>query len=113
SQAISIPLFPRPYLPSSPLVLLEKSLETFAAPIPLGDLSQLLSSASLTVEDVAAFCHFNDRHYVRNRVRRGAHYELLCLCWQSGQRSRIHDHHQSNCAVRVLKGTMTSTEFTL
>jgi cysteine dioxygenase len=33
------------------------------------------------------------------------------LCWRNGQRSPIHDHTGSNCAVRVLRGTMTETLF--
>ena len=33
------------------------------------------------------------------------------MCWRSGQRSPIHDHQGSSCAVRVLHGTLTETLF--
>jgi cysteine dioxygenase len=54
---------------------------------------------------------FSDRHYTRNLVRGSPHYHLLVLCWKNGQRSPIHDHAQSSCAVRVLRGTATETLF--
>src|SRR5262249_38187953 len=36
---------------------------------------------------------------------------LLVLCWKNGQRSPIHDHTGSSCAVRVLRGVLTETAF--
>jgi len=33
------------------------------------------------------------------------------LCWKNGQRSPIHDHAESTCAFRVLRGTATETAF--
>jgi cysteine dioxygenase len=48
---------------------------------------------------------------MRNLVRAGPWYYALVLCWKNGQRSPIHDHHGSSCAVRVLRGTLTETIF--
>jgi cysteine dioxygenase len=110
---MSFPQLSRRFVTASPLAALEQLLDSHTAPLSLEELSRVLGSLSLGLDDVAGHCHFNDRHYVRNLIRRSAHYELLCLCWRSGQRSRIHDHHQSNCAVRVLKGVMTNTEYEL
>src|SRR5205807_7632445 len=36
---------------------------------------------------------------------------IWVLCWRNGQRSPIHDHRGSSCGVRVLRGTMTETQF--
>ena len=33
------------------------------------------------------------------------------MCWKNGQRSPIHDHTASSCALRVLRGTATATQF--
>jgi cysteine dioxygenase len=40
-----------------------------------------------------------------------AAYHALVLCWRSGQRSPIHDHRGSACAVRVIRGAATETIF--
>jgi len=60
---------------------------------------------------VAGFLRFSDRGYTRNLMRAGPWYHLLVLCWKNGQRSPIHDHAGSSCAVRVLRGTLTETLF--
>src|SRR4030095_857533 len=38
-------------------------------------------------------------------------YEVLVICWQSGQRSPIHNHAQSTCGLKVLTGICTETIF--
>jgi cysteine dioxygenase len=41
----------------------------------------------------------------------GPAYHALIICWRGGQRSPIHDHVGSNCAVKVLRGVATETIF--
>lgn len=62
-------------------------------------------------EEINEYIRFSERGYTRNLIRSGAHYNLLALCWKNGQRSPIHDHTGSSCAVRVLRGTATETVF--
>jgi cysteine dioxygenase len=85
----------------------------FRERIPRHDLIRLTTDIKITMDDVAAYCLFHDHHYVRNLIHRAAPVEILCMCWQSGQRSPIHDHNESNCVVRVLDGVMTNIDFRL
>jgi DMSO/TMAO reductase YedYZ molybdopterin-dependent catalytic subunit len=78
---------------------------------PLGKLMELLQKLPIDCDDVAEFVRFSDRGYQRNLVRAGTWYHLWVMCWKNGQRSPIHDHASSNCAVRVLRGTLTETAF--
>src|SRR5262245_39646017 len=96
---------------SGRLVGLIEELDRHSGRIPLGELARLVGSTELTLADVERFVHFDDRHYSRNLIRRRDHYELLCLCWQSGQRSPIHDHQGTSCVVCVMKGLVTNTDF--
>lgn len=77
----------------------------------LGDLKRELETLEVDIEDVADFVRFSDRTYRRNLVRAGDWYNVWVLCWLNGQRSPIHDHRGSSCAVRVLEGLMTETLF--
>jgi cysteine dioxygenase len=77
----------------------------------LPELLARLREAGIRYEDVAEFVRFSDRGYTRNLVRGSPHYNLLVLCWKNGQRSPIHDHKGSSCAVGVLRGTATETIF--
>lgn len=77
----------------------------------LGKLSRLLSALKITRKDVAPACVFGEKGYRRNRIAASDHYELLALCWRSGDRTPIHDHQGVSCAFRVVEGTGTEIRF--
>ena len=78
---------------------------------PLEELTAELAQTDVECADVASFIRFSERGYTRNLVRAGPRYNVLVLCWKNGQRSPIHDHAGSSCAVKVLRGTATETLF--
>lgn len=86
-------------------------LDQFTGRIPLAQLEEWLHRADVTYDDVQSFLRFHPEHYVRNLMHAGPAYVALVLCWHSGQRSPIHDHHGSSCAVKVLRGIATETLF--
>lgn len=77
----------------------------------LSSLSERIQQISLTREDVAGYARFSDQSYQRNLIRAGEWYHLWLMCWRNGQRSPIHDHTGSACAIRVVTGTATITDF--
>jgi len=72
---------------------------------------QAIASASLTKGDIAPFRKFSDKSYERNLVFRSEQFELLILCWHSGQLSPLHNHKGSSCYMRILEGTATELRF--
>jgi cysteine dioxygenase len=78
---------------------------------PLERLTGLLRGLNVSCDEFAEHVLFSDRTYRRNLIRSGRWYNALVLCWKNGQRSPIHDHAESSCGVRVLRGTMTETIF--
>ena len=79
--------------------------------IALADLDAELKRTVLVKEDYQRMVLFGDKSYRRNLLHEGPTYHALVLCWRAGQRSPIHDHSGSNCAVRVLQGVATETAF--
>jgi cysteine dioxygenase len=77
----------------------------------LDELVAKLGSIDLTADDIAVGIRFADKCYARNLIKAGSWYNVLILCWRNGQRSPIHDHTGSSCAVRVIRGTATETAF--
>ena len=77
----------------------------------LEELVAELARLEISFEDVREHAHFSSQSYMRNLVRAGRWYHVLVLCWKNGQRSPIHDHAGSVCALRVLRGTLTETLF--
>lgn len=86
-------------------------LDNLTQRAPIEELDRRLRSLDLTVEDVAEYVQFNQANYRRNLVQGGPWYHLLVLCWRSGQRSPIHNHAQSTCGLKVLRGVATETRF--
>ncbi len=78
---------------------------------PLAELRARVSGLRLQCDDVVEFIRFSELGYMRNLVRAGPWYNVLVLCWKNGQRSPIHDHAGSVCALRVLRGVLTETVF--
>ncbi len=86
-------------------------LDAYTQRVPLQDLVSLLHDLQVQLEDVAACVRFGEATYQRNPLRLRTTYHALVLCWRNGQRSPIHDHRGSSCAVRVLHGVATETQF--
>jgi DMSO/TMAO reductase YedYZ molybdopterin-dependent catalytic subunit len=86
-------------------------LDGLTARASLSQLANHLRRLELTRDDVAGWVRFSNQTYQRNLVRAGEWYHLWVMCWKNGQRSPIHDHRGSACAVRVLEGVATVTNF--
>lgn len=88
-----------------------RELDKYENRIPLAVLKDWLTRTSVTLDDVRPFLCFSADHYVRNLMYAGPSYQALVLCWHSGQRSPIHDHRGSSCAVKIISGVATETIF--
>ncbi len=77
----------------------------------LAVLSDMLTRAAVTRDDVADVCVFGQCSYRRNTIASSPFFELLVLCWRSGHCTPIHDHHGSSCAFKVVEGVGTEIRF--
>lgn len=82
-------------------------------PASIAELRHWLSETTIDRSDLAPYIHFQDSCYCRNPVTNSEHFELLCICWKSGQSSLIHDHLGSACGVRIVDGELSETIFDL
>lgn len=90
---------------------LVKYLDSLDERADVQELGRLLDENTATIEVLKNFVHFGDVTYRRNLIKQNTWYELLCICWKSGQRSPIHDHAQSTCGVKIMTGIATETVF--
>ena len=51
-------------------------------------------------------------NYYKNLVFRNDDLEIYIITWISGASSRIHDHPEKGCLLKVLQGELTETEYT-
>ncbi len=95
------------------LLAMFRHLDTLTERPDLARLVDELSRFEIDIDNLSEHVHFAEHGYRRNLVRAAPHYHAWVICWRNGQRSPIHDHTGSACAVRVLKGTLTETLFEL
>ena len=77
----------------------------------LEDVVKKLQELKISTEDLGQYVQFHGNQYHRNLIFENKHVQVLCLCWKSGQKSTIHDHANSSCAVKVIKGVLSETVF--
>lgn len=52
------------------------------------------------------YLHYEKTHYTRNLIHRTPLFELMSICWEPGQASRIHNHAGQQCWMAVPLGKL-------
>jgi cysteine dioxygenase len=57
-------------------------------------------------DSLSPYLFFEPTHYTRNLIFRSDLFELMAICWEVGQASRIHNHRDQNCWMTVPIGRL-------
>lgn len=49
------------------------------------------------VESLHPYLYFSQEHYTRNLILHTALFDLIAICWEIGQMSKIHNHTNQRC----------------
>ena len=93
------------------LVSAIEELKQTAKEMNLADLRRFISKVKPEQSEIEPHIHFTDERYARNLVYKCENFECLVLCWRPGQRSPIHDHADSICAVYTVDGLLSSDNY--
>ena len=63
--------------------------------------ARIVESNPVDPDSLAPYLHFAPTHYTRNLIYRNDLFELIAICWDIGQISRIHNHQGQNCWMSV------------
>lgn len=88
-----------------------EELKYTAKELRLPDLRRVISNLKADRSEIEPYIQFNDERYSRNLVYKTQDFECLVLCWKPGQRSPIHDHANSICAVYTLAGLLSADNY--
>ena len=72
---------------------------------------QYLGENPIDPAAVEKYCFWDPAHYTRNLVYKDERFEMLAICWQAGQESRIHDHSGQKCWMTVPIGNLKGQNF--
>ncbi|MGB8592889.1 MAG: cysteine dioxygenase family protein [Candidatus Acidiferrales bacterium] len=64
-----------------------------------------------SAESLEPYLFYARSHYTRNLIYKCDLFEIIAICWESGQVSRIHNHRDQNCWMAVPVGKLRVQNF--
>jgi cysteine dioxygenase len=72
----------------------------------LAEIESILRLNPVAPETLAPYLNWDRQHYTRNLIDKTPLYELIAICWETGQGSSIHNHKDQNCWMAVPIGRL-------
>lgn len=72
----------------------------------VGVVFDYLKSHPVEAPSLDRFLFFSRNHYTRNLLFKNELFELIAVCWEVGQGSQVHDHHDQNCWMSMPMGRL-------
>jgi cysteine dioxygenase len=70
-----------------------------------------LKSNPVDESSLAQYLFFSRNHYTRNLIFKNDLFELIAICWDVGQVSQIHNHHNQSCWMAIPRGRLRVQNF--
>ncbi|MCA1625962.1 MAG: cysteine dioxygenase family protein [Acidobacteria bacterium] len=74
---------------------------------------KFLAENPVDVDSIAPFLFWSEKFYTRNLIYKDERFELMALCWERGQVSRVHNHADQNCWMSVPIGKLRGQNFSV
>src|SRR3990172_8490773 len=74
---------------------------------------QFLRENRVDAATLAPYTYFCSEHYTRNLIHKTDLFELISICWDSDQKSPIHNHRDQNCWMAMPYGRLQVHNFRL
>jgi cysteine dioxygenase len=62
-------------------------------------------------ESLQPYLYFSKGSYTRNLIFKCTLFEVMAICWEAGQSSRVHNHRDQNCWMAVPIGRLRVQNF--
>ncbi|MDH3494489.1 MAG: cysteine dioxygenase family protein, partial [Acidobacteriota bacterium] len=72
---------------------------------------QYLSDNPVEIDSIVPYMNWSEKFYTRNLVYKDERFELMAICWETGQVSRIHNHADQMCWMTVPVGRLKGQNF--
>lgn len=72
-----------------------------------------LCTHSIDVDSITKYLHWSQSFYTRNLIYKDDRFEMMAICWDKGQASRIHNHADQKCWMMVPIGRLRGQNFAI
>jgi len=77
----------------------------------LENIERYLQQHPIRSETLQPYLFYAKSHYTRNLIFKCPLFEIIAICWEVGQSSRIHNHRGQNCWMAVPIGKLRVQNF--
>ena len=74
---------------------------------------QYLGDNPVDVDSIVKYFHWSQNFYTRNLIYKDDRFEMMAICWERGQVSRIHNHSDQKCWMTVPVGRLRGQNFSV
>jgi len=67
----------------------------------------------VSVASLRPYLYFSAKHYTRNLILHTPLFDLIAICWEIGQKSRIHNHTNQRCWMGMAFGRVQVQNYRL
>lgn len=72
---------------------------------------EYLSSRQLDADSIQKYINWSPKFYTRNLIYKDERFEMMAICWDKGQVSRVHNHWDQRCWMMVPVGKLLGQNF--
>lgn len=72
---------------------------------------QFLGDNPVDVDSIIKYFFWSPAFYTRNLIYKDARFEMMAICWEKGQVSRVHNHSDQKCWMTVPVGRLRGQNF--
>lgn len=72
---------------------------------------EYLSRNPIETDSIQKFLFWSPDFYTRNLIYKDDRFEMMAICWESGQVSRVHNHNDQRCWMTVPIGRLKGQNF--
>lgn len=70
-----------------------------------------LAENPVDIDSISAYLFWSEKFYTRNLIYKDERFEMMAVCWESGQVSRVHNHYDQRCWMTVPIGRLKGQNF--
>ena len=70
-----------------------------------------LGQNPIDVDSITKYFFWDPNCYTRNLIYKDDRFEMMAICWESGQVSRVHNHAEQKCWMTVPVGKLKGQNF--
>jgi cysteine dioxygenase len=72
---------------------------------------EYLNTHPVDIDSIQKYLHWSPKFYTRNLIHKDDRFEMMAICWEKGQVSRVHNHWDQRCWMTVPIGRLKGQNF--